>query len=57
MRLNTDGTVTYWSVYAQTWIVGAHGVPDAELAAMPREESDAIQAHLAAAEDLRGGVE
>lgn len=39
----TGTTVRYWSVYDQTWIsCDVRDVPDRELAAMPREEREAI---------------
>lgn len=42
-----DGTVTYWSVYEQRWVVRAEQVPDRELAAMGTEERERVIRHLA----------
>lgn len=40
-----DGTITYWSVYAQEWRRRAWAVPDRELAAMsPRDRERVIAA-------------
>lgn len=45
-----DGTVTYWSVYEQRWVVRAEQVPDRELATMGTEERERIISHLASRE-------
>jgi hypothetical protein len=42
-----DGTVTYWSVYQQSWERRAASVPDRELAAMSEHERHLVQRHLA----------
>jgi len=49
MKRNTihrDGTVTYWSVYQQSWIthVNPCAIPDKEYAAMSAPERDRILA-------------
>lgn len=43
--LNDDGTVTYWSVYHQTWET-TDNPPMRELAAMGKNERDMVCAHL-----------
>lgn len=42
-----DGTVSYWSVYAQVRIVRATAVPDHELAAMSPAERERVARTLA----------
>jgi len=42
-----DGTVTYWSVYQQTWEERVRHVPDKELAAMTPETRQRVTRHLA----------
>ena len=44
--VHRDGTVTYWSVYAQAWERHATGVPDRELAAMSVPDRDRVTQHL-----------
>lgn len=39
-----DGTVTYWSVYSQTWQRSSR-VSDAELAAMSHDERERVLRH------------
>lgn len=39
-----DGTVTYWSVYSQTWQRSSR-VSDAELAAMGHDERERVLRH------------
>lgn len=41
-----DGTVTYWSVYLQSWVRGARRIPDKELAAMNSVERKRVMSHL-----------
>lgn len=54
MTLHADGTLTYWSVYRQSWVehVWPVDVPDRELAAMPQDEREQI---IQAAEKARAG--
>lgn len=40
-----DGTVSYWSVYDQSWRVRVAHVPDRELAAMPDRERQRVIRH------------
>jgi hypothetical protein len=35
---HSDGTVSYWSVYQQSYREHVRNVPDEELAAMPEDE-------------------
>ena len=44
--LHRDGSVTYWSVTAQTWHCRTRYVPDADYAAMPPVERQRILRHL-----------
>lgn len=46
-----DGTVTYWSVYRQSWVRRARSVPDQEYAAMSEPERRQVDAHLKAPEE------
>jgi len=41
--VHRDGTVTYWSVYEQRWVVRAARVPDDDYAALPREDRERIE--------------
>lgn len=41
-----DGTITYWSVYYQSWVKRAKNIPDRELAAMNARERDRVKKHL-----------
>jgi hypothetical protein len=41
-----DGTVTYWSVYTQSWAERQTWVPDNELAAMNEVERNRVIRHL-----------
>jgi len=41
-----DGTVTYWSVYEQSWQRRQAHVPDRELAAMSEKERKRVLHHL-----------
>lgn len=45
-RCHRDGSVTYWSVYAQQWCRRVRGVSDAELAAMPTRGRARVIRHL-----------
>lgn len=45
-KLHKDGTVTYWSVYAQIWERRVAHVPDRELAAMETRDRERVQRHL-----------
>lgn len=47
LTLHRDGTVTYWSVYQQSWCVHVVRIPDRELAAMSRSEVSRILQHFA----------
>jgi len=42
-----DGTVSYWSVYEQSYQVRVRAVRDKELAAMDQRTRDRVIAHLA----------
>lgn len=44
-----DGTVTYWSVYRQSWERRAPSLPLRELVAMAKSERSRIFRHLLAA--------
>jgi len=44
-----DGTLTYWSVYQQSWCVHVVRIPDQELAAMNDTERSRILRHFAKA--------
>lgn len=44
--LHKDGTVTYWSVYNQSWEHRVASLPDEEYAAMPEKERNAVIRHL-----------
>lgn len=44
--LHDDGTITYWSVYRQSWVERAAGISDKELAAMSSAEREAAIEHL-----------
>lgn len=46
LTLHRDGTVTYWSVYRQQWVRKTATVSDAEFAAMPAANREAILKHL-----------
>ncbi len=48
-RYHKNGTVTYFSVYQQTWIKRARMIPDRELAAMNEGERRRIEKHLSPA--------
>ena len=41
-----DGTVTYWSVYQQSWCHRSRFVSTEELAAMSASERERVQEHL-----------
>jgi hypothetical protein len=45
-----DGTVTYWSVYDQTWKRHEYCIPDRELAAMSETERRRVMRHLGIAD-------
>lgn len=45
--LHRDGTVTFWSVYSQTWRRRVGQVENRELAAMSPEERARVLRHLA----------
>ena len=56
---HNDGTVTYWSVYAQVWVRGVYHVPDSELATWNAEERaryEEIRAARKLALDLIVGI-
>ena len=44
--LHRDGTVTYWSVYRQTWVRRSRRLPDDEAAAQGRDDRERIDRHL-----------
>jgi hypothetical protein len=44
-KFHVDGSVTYWSVYDQSWRT-SWIVPDRELAAMPEAERMRVLKHL-----------
>ena len=48
-RYRKNGTVTYFSVYQQTWIKRAGMIPDRELAAMDEDERRRTEGHLSQA--------
>jgi hypothetical protein len=50
-KINSDGTVTYWSVYQQTWVWRAYSIPDRELAAMDSTERELVLRSLATIND------
>jgi hypothetical protein len=37
-----DKTITYWSVYLQSWVNKAHDVPDQELAALGESDRQRV---------------
>jgi len=41
--VHRDGTVSYWSVYEQRWVVRASRVPDDDYAALAREDRERIE--------------
>tara|TARA_R100000501_G_C2557897_1_gene69788 strand:+ start:308 stop:496 length:189 start_codon:yes stop_codon:yes gene_type:complete len=51
-RYHKNGTVTYWSVYQQTWIKRARMIPDRELAAMDEDERRRTEGHLSRREGI-----
>lgn len=48
-----DGTVTYWSVYRESWVRRAFAVPDEELAAMNQQERARVIRHLSSGDAVR----
>jgi len=46
ITLHRNGSVTYWSVYHQSWTKGALYVPDKELAAMNETDRKRVIDHL-----------
>ena len=46
LSLHRDGTVTYWSVYQQSWCVHVVRIPDRELAAMSTRDVSRILRHF-----------
>jgi len=46
-----DGTVTFWSVFRQTWICRTDSISDAELAAMGERERERVMRHLGIASE------
>jgi hypothetical protein len=44
-KLHKDGSVTHWSTYSQMWR-RAHGISNADLAAMQPEERTRVMRHL-----------
>ena len=49
LSLHRDGTLTYWSVYQQSWCVHVVRIPDREFAAMDATERSRILRHFAKA--------
>lgn len=45
-KFHRDGSVTYWSIYDQTWKKRVFFVPDEELAAMPGQERERVIQHI-----------
>ena len=45
-RCHRDGTVSYWSVYRQSFVSRADGISDEELAAMNQDDRERVIAHL-----------
>lgn len=45
--LHRDGTITFWSVYDQTWRYRTTQIEDRELAAMSAAERARVLRHLA----------
>ena len=48
-----DGTVTYWSVYRQSWERRAPLLPTRELVAMAKSDRNRVLRHLEKAWDLK----
>lgn len=44
--MHRDGTITYWSVYEQSWCYRAEMVPDCELAAMSDADRTRALRHI-----------
>lgn len=47
VTLHRDGSMTYWSVYLQLWMVGVFRISDRELNAMEPRNRARVFAHLA----------
>jgi hypothetical protein len=47
-RVHRDGSVTYWSVYRQTWVRTHVLPPDQEMAALGARDRRRIEKHIAA---------
>ena len=45
-RCHRDGTVSYWSVYRQSFVSRADGISDEELAAMNQDDRERVIAHI-----------
>lgn len=45
-KFHNDGTVTYWSVYTQTWRRRYDWITDEDLAALPGKDREKIRKHL-----------
>ena len=45
-KLNSNKTITFWSVYLQRWIKNASDIADRELAAMSEPERARVINHL-----------
>lgn len=50
-----DGTISYWSIYDQSWKNHAEEIPDRELAAMGESERERVIRHLGITEDHETG--
>lgn len=48
-----DGTVTYWSVYSQSWERRVSVLPTREVVAMSKSDRNRVLRHLERAYDLR----
>jgi len=45
-KFHRDGTITYWSVYKQSWQHRVSSIPNEELAAMNEKERSRVMKHL-----------
>ena len=45
--LHRDGTISYFSIYSQTWRERVVAIPDEELAAMTAPDRERVGSHLA----------
>lgn len=56
VKINEDGSVTYWSVYDQAWSTASteRRIPDHEYAAMSHQERERVLAHFRALRAAEG---